>query len=539
MAKQLLFDDAAWRKVHSGVQQLARAVRVTLGPAGRTVILDKKWGSPGVTKDGVTVSKEVELPDPFENMGAKLVNEVASKTSDVAGDGTTTATVLAEAIFAGGLKALSANVDPMALKRGLDRCGSALADAIEKQSRPVKKQEEIAQVATISANQDEEIGRIVAEAVEKVGKDGVITVEEAKSLETKLDLVEGMQFDKGYISPYFVNQPEKMRVVLEDAMVLVYEKKISTVREMIPLLEQVARAGRPLLIIAEDIENEALAALVVNRLRGVLNVCAVKAPGFGDRRKAMLGDIATLVEAEFVSADLGRKIEELTLEDLGHAKKIEVTKNDTTIVEGAGKKTAIQERIGQIRRALEQATSDYDREKLQERLAKLSGGVAIIKVGAATESESKEKKARVEDALHATRAAVDEGIVPGGGVALLKAKSALDDIRSKLRGDEKFAIEILDRALEAPARAIADNAGEDGAVVVDEILSSEKAAWGYDARRGEYVDMFKAGIVDPTKVTRTALLNAISVSGTMLTTRVMVTELKDKDRKKAVQGAVA
>ena len=539
MAKQLLFDDAAWGKVQSGVSQLANAVKVTLGPAGRTVILEKKWGSPGVTKDGVTVSKEVELQDPFENMGAKLVNEVASKTSDVAGDGTTTATVLAESIFSEGVKALSARVDPMALKRGLDKCCEAVLAAIDSQKRLVKDVSDYRKVATISANHDEEIGGIIAEAVEKVGKDGVITVEEAKSLETKLEYVDGMQFDKGYISPYFVNQPEKMRTVLEDALVLVHEKKISTVRELIPLLEQVARSSRPLLIIAEDIENEALAALVVNRLRGVLNVCAVKAPGFGDRRKAMLGDIATVTGAEFISADLGRKLEDVTLEQLGSAKKIEITKNDTTIVEGGGVKSGITERIQQIRRQIEDTTSDYDREKLQERLAKLAGGVAVIKVGAATEAESKEKKARVEDALHATRAAVEEGIVPGGGVALLRSLKALEDVRGKLKGDEKFAIDIMERALAAPARAIAQNAGEDGAVVVEEILSNDKPTWGFDARRREYGDMLKAGIVDPTKVTKSALTNAVSVAGTMLTTRVMVTELKDKDRKKAVAGAVA
>ena len=539
MAKQLLFDDAAWKKVQSGVSQLASVVKVTLGPAGRTVILDKKWGSPGVTKDGVTVAKEVELPDPFENMGAKLVNEVASKTSDVAGDGTTTATVLAEAIFSEGVKALSARVDPMALKRGLDKCAEAVVAAVEKQSHPVKKQEEIAQVATISANQDEEIGKLVAEAVAKVGKDGVITVEEAKALETKLDYVDGMQFDKGYVSPYFVNQPEKMRTVLEDALVLVHEKKIGTVRELVPLLEQVARAGAPLLIIAEDLENEALAALVVNRLRGILNVCAVKAPGFGDRRKAMLGDIATVTGGEFISADLGKKLEDVQISELGRAKKIEITKNDTTIIEGAGEKSAITERIQQIRRQIEETTSDYDKEKLQERLAKLAGGVAVIKVGAATEAESKEKKARVEDALHATRAAVDEGIVPGGGVALLRSLTAIEETKSKLRGDEKFAAEILERALQEPARAIAANAGEDGACVVEEILGNSKPAWGFDARRREYVDMLKAGIVDPTKVTKSAVLHAVSVCGTMLTTRVMVTELKDKDRKKAVAGAVA
>ncbi|MCE9634443.1 MAG: chaperonin GroEL [Planctomycetes bacterium] len=539
MAKQLMFDDAAWRKVHSGVQKLATAVKVTLGPAGRVVILDKKWGSPGVTKDGVTVSKEVELEDPFENMGAKLVNEVASKTSDVAGDGTTTATVLAEAIFGEGVKALAAKADPMALKRGLDKCCEALVAEIDKQSRPVRTEEEIAQVATISANQDEELGKLVASAVQKVGKDGVITVEEAKSLETKLELVDGMAFDKGFISPYFVNKPEKMMCVLENARILIYEKKIGTLRELIPILEGAHRAGAPLLIIAEDIENEALAALVVNRLRGILNVCAVKAPGFGDRRKAMLGDIATLTGAEFISADIGTKLEDVTFEHLGTAKRIEITKDSTTIIEGAGSKAAISDRIAQIRRQMDLTTSDYDKEKLQERLAKLAGGVAILKVGAATEAESKEKKARVEDAVHATRAATDEGVVPGGGVALLRASLCLEDLKGKLRGDEKFAVGILTRALQEPARAIATNAGEDGAVVVDEILTADKAHWGYDARRKVFCDMVKAGIVDPAKVTKSALLHAVSVSGTMLTTRVMVTELKDKDRKKAIAGAVA
>jgi chaperonin GroEL len=539
MAKQLMFDDDAWRKVQAGVEKLAAAVKVTLGPAGRTVILDKKWGSPGVTKDGVTVSKEVELEDPFENMGAKLVNEVASKTSDVAGDGTTTATVLAEAIFTEGVKALAARVDPMALKRGLDRCAEAVAEEVTKQSRPVKTETEIAQVATISANQDEALGALVASAVQKVGKDGVITVEEAKSLETRLDLVDGMQFDKGYISPYFVNKPEKMQCVLEDALILVYEKKIGTVRELVPVLEKVVRTGSPLLIIAEDIENEALAALVVNRLRGILNVCAVKAPGFGDRRKAMLGDIAVLTGATFVSADLGTKLEDVTLDALGRAKRIEIDKDNTTVIEGHGQKAAIADRIGQIRRQIEVTTSDYDREKLQERLAKLAGGVAIVKVGAATEAESKEKKARVEDAVHATRAATEEGVVPGGGVALLRAARVLEDVKQKLRGDEKFAAGILARALREPAMAIAANAGEDGPVVVEEILSSDKPTWGFDARRREYCDMVKAGIVDPTKVTKSALLHAVSVAGTMLTTRVMVTELKDKDRKKAIAGAVA
>ncbi len=539
MAKQLLFDTEAWKKIRSGVAQLTDAVSVTLGPSGRTVILDKTWGSPGVTKDGVSVAKEIELPCPFENMGAKLVNEVASKTSDVAGDGTTTATVLAHSILDEGVKSLAAGVDPMALKRGLDKCAAAVIEEIAKQARPVEKQQEIAQVATISANQDEAIGALIADAVQKVGKDGVITVEEAKSMDTKLDFVDGMQFDKGYMSPYFITDTAKMRCVLENTLVLVHEKKISTLRELIPVLEQVARVGKPLMIIAEDIENEALAALVVNRLRGVLNVCAVKAPGFGDRRKAMLGDIATLTGATFFSADLGRKLEEIQLSELGSAKKVEISKGETTIVEGGGKRADVNDRIGQIRRAIENSSSDYDSEKLQERLAKLSGGVAIVKVGAATESESKEKKARVEDALHATRAAVDEGIVPGGGVALLRAADVLDDVERRLKGDEKFASAIMWNALQAPTRCIAQNAGAEGAVVVDDILNEEEGARGYDARTGKMVDMFRAGIVDPAKVTKAAVLHAVSVAGTMLTTRVMVTELKDKDLANAAPGAVA
>ncbi len=538
MAKQMLFDEDAWKKAQSGVGQLAKAVKVTLGPSGRTVILDKKWGSPGVTKDGVTVAKEVELPDPFENMGAKLVNEVASKTSDIAGDGTTTATVLAQAILDEGIKTLAAGADPMAVKRGLDKCCTVLVAAIEEQSRPVKRGEEIAQVATISANHDKALGDLVADAVQKVGKDGVITVEEAKSLETKLDLVDGMQFDKGYVSPYFVTEPEKMRCVLENPMILIHEKKISTLRDILPVLEKIAGASAPLLIIAEDIENEVLAALVVNRLRGVLNVCAVKAPGFGDRRKQMLGDIATVTGGEFISADLGISLSDVEISSLGTAKRVEITKGDTTIVEGGGESAAIQDRIGQIQRQIEASTSDYDREKLQERLAKLSGGVAIIKVGAATESESKEKKARVEDALHATRAAVEDGIVPGGGVTLLRAAEALDTLKGKLRGDEKFASMMLRRALQAPTRAIAENAGADGSVVVDEVRNAKSRTRGYDARTAQYVDVFKAGIVDPTKVTRSAVQHAISVTGTMLTTRVMVTELKDKDPENAVHGAI-
>ena len=536
MAKQLLFDQEAWKKIQQGVAQLADTVKVTLGPSGRTVILDKKWGSPGVTKDGVTVAKEVELPDPFENMGARLVNEVASKTSDVAGDGTTTATVLAQAILDGGVKALAAGVDPMALKRGMDKSLEALIAAISAQSRDVSKPSEMAQVATISANQDETIGALIAEAVEKVGKDGVITVEEAKAMDTKLDFVDGMQFDKGYLSPYFITDTNKMSCVLENALVLVHEKKISTLREMIPLLEQAARSGKPLLIIAEDIENEALAALVVNRLRGILNVAAVKAPGFGDRRKQMLGDIACLTGGEFFSADLGRKLEDVQLTELGSAKKIEITKGETTIIEGNGLDAAVEERIAQIRRQIEASSSDYDREKLQERLAKLSGGVAQIEVGAATEVEMKEKKARVEDALHACRAAVEEGVLPGGGVAVLRARKAIDAVRAKSHGDERAGMDIVHRALAAPIKQIAANCGLDGSVIASKVEEGSGNN-GFNAMTREFEDLVKAGVIVPTKVERVALQSAASVAGLLLTTDTAIVDIKEK--KKATAGAGA
>jgi chaperonin GroEL len=537
MAKQLMYSDEARRKILDGIRQLAGAVKVTLGPTGKNVLLEKKWGSPTITKDGVTVSKEVELPDPFENMGAKLVNEVASKTSDVAGDGTTTATILAEAIYEEGLKSLRAGVNPVALKRGIDMAVKTVVEEIEGLSRPVRKKEEIAQVGTISANQDETIGSLLSDAMEKVGKDGVITVEDAKGIETTLDVVEGLQFDKGYLSPYFINNTEQMAAVLEDVYVLLHEKKIGNLRDLLPLLEKVARASKPLLVIAEDVEGEALAALVVNKLRGVLNVCACKAPGFGDRRKAMLEDMAVLTGGRVISEDLGIKLENLELSDLGSAKKIKVTKDDTTVVEGAGKKKDIQARIEQIRNQIEKSTSDYDREKLSERLAKLSGGVAVIRVGAATEIALKEKKARVEDALHATRAASEEGIVPGGGVAYVRTLPALEETLKKARGDEKDGVRIIQRAIVCPLRTIAENTGADGSVVVEEVKERE-GPLGFDANSASFVDMVKSGIVDPAKVTRTALQNAASVAGLLLTTDTLVTELKDKDEEKAVQGAV-
>ncbi|NUN51769.1 MAG: chaperonin GroEL [Planctomycetaceae bacterium] len=536
MAKQMMFDADGWAKVQSGVRRIAEAVRVTLGPSGKNVLLEKKWGSPLSTRDGVTVSKEIELKDPFENMGAKLVNEVASKTSDTAGDGTTTATVLAERIFSEGLKAVVSGANPMAVKRGMDAAVAKVVAEVKSVSRPVKGREQIVQVGTISANQDRAIGELLADAIEKVGKDGVITVEEAKGIETTLECVEGMQFDKGFISPYFITNPENLRVELEDALVFVHEKKISALRELLPLLEQVARAGKPLLVVAEDVDGEALAALVVNRLRGVLKVCAVKAPGFGDRRKAMLGDLAVVTGGKFFSEDLGDKLESVQLSDLGSAKRITVTKDETTVVEGAGTKKAIQERIDQVRSQIEKATSDYDREKLQERLARLAGGVAVIKVGAATEAESKDKKARVEDALHATRAAVEEGIVPGGGTTLLRAASVIDALAKDLRGDERIGARVVQAALRGPAFHIAENTGRNGSVVVEEILE-RKDPVGFDAVSGEFVDLWKAGIVDPAKVTRTALQNAVSIAGLLLTTSVMVTELKENDRSKAVAGA--
>ena len=530
MAKQLMFDQEALKKVLTGVEKLAGAVKVTLGPTGKHVLIDKKFGSPTVTKDGVSVSREVELPDPFENMGAKLVNEVASKTSDVAGDGTTTATILAEAIFREGLRMVVGGANPMYLKRGLDKAAAAVEERIRSFSTEVgTDRRKVAQVGMISANQDKEIGTLLADAVTKVGKDGVITVEEAKGTETKLDFVEGLQFDKGYLSPYFITNAETMHVELEDALVLLHEKKIGNLRDMLPLLELVARAGRPLLIISEDVEGEALAALVVNRLRGVLKCAAVKAPGFGDRRKAMLEDIGTVVGGKVISEDLGIKLENLTLEDLGIAKKVLISKDDTTIIEGSGTKKDISSRIQQIRNQIEKSTSDYDREKLQERLAKLSGGVAVIKVGAYTEVESKEKKARVEDALHATRAAVEEGIVPGGGVPLVRAIPVLDEVRSKCRGDEKLGVEVLRRAMAVPLRTIAENAGTDGSVVVEDVIEMEDDETGFDANTGKFVNMLKAGIVDPTKVTVTALRNAVSISGLMLTTETLVTDLGDDD----------
>ncbi len=536
MAKQMMFDADGWSKVHAGVRKIAEAVRVTLGPSGKNVLLEKKWGAPLSTRDGVTVAKEIELPDPFENMGAKLVNEVATKTSDTAGDGTTTATVLAERFFSEGLKAVVAGANPMAVKRGMDAAVARVVERIKAVSRPVKGREQIVQVGTISANQDRAIGELLADAIEKVGKDGVITVEEAKGIETTLEVVEGMQFDKGYISPYFITNPETLACELEDALVFVHEKKISTLRELLPLLEQVARAGKPLLLVAEDVDGEALAALVVNRLRGVLKVVAVKAPGFGDRRQAMLGDLAVVTGGKFFSEDLGEKLESVALGDLGTAKKVTVDKDETTVVEGGGTKKAIQERIEQVRAQIEKATSDYDKEKLQERLARLAGGVAVVKVGAATESESKEKKARVEDALHATRAAVEEGIVPGGGTTLLRAAAGLTALIGDLRGDEKLGGKVIRDGLRAPAYHIAENTGRDGGVVVEEILEKEDPV-GFDAVSGEFVDLWKAGIVDPAKVTRTALQNAASIAGLLLTTSVMVTELKDKDRSKAVAGA--
>jgi chaperonin GroEL len=526
-AKQLLFDESARQKVLRGVELLARAVKVTLGPKGRNVVIDKKFGSPTVTKDGVTVAKEVELPDPYENMGAQMVKEVASKTSDAAGDGTTTATVLAEAIYKEGLKNVTAGSNPIFLKRGIDKAVEAAVAELAKISKKVSDREEIRQVATVSANWDETIGDIIAEAMDKVGKDGTITVEEAKSIETTLDVVEGMQFDKGYLSPYFATNAEAMEAVLEDAYVLIHEKKITNLQELLPLLQTVAKSGKPLLVIAEEVEGEALAALVVNKIRGTLNVCAVKAPGFGDRRKAMLEDIAILTGGKCLTEDLGIKLENVTVSDLGRAKRITVDKENTTIVEGAGKASDIQGRVKQIRRQIDETTSDYDREKLQERLAKLAGGVAVINVGAATETEMKEKKARVEDALHATRAAVEEGIVAGGGVALLRTLKAIDAL--KLEGDEAIGAQIVRRAIESPIRMLCANAGVEGAVVVGQVLEN-KGNYGYNVATGQYEDLVKAGVVDPTKVTRTALQNASSVAGLLLTTECMITEIPEKEK---------
>ena len=525
-AKQIAYDSEARQHVLRGIEKLSKAVKSTLGPRGRTVVIDKKFGSPTITKDGVSVAKEIELENPFENMGAQMVREVASKTSDIAGDGTTTATVLVEAIYREGLKNVTAGASPMEIRRGIDLATEAVVSALEKQSKKVKDNEEIAQVGTISANGETTIGKIIAQAMDKVGKDGTITVEEAKGIETTLDVVEGMQFDKGYLSPYFVTKAETMEVLLDDAYILLFEKKISNLQDLLPVLQNVAKSGKPLLIIAEDIEGEALATLVVNKLRGTLQVCAVKSPGFGDRRKAMMEDIAVLTGGKFISEDLGLKLESLSLADMGRAKRITIDKENTTIVEGAGKTSDIQGRIGQIRRQIEETTSDYDREKLQERLAKLAGGVAVINVGASTETEMKEKKARVEDALHATRAAVEEGIVPGGGVALIRAQSALDDVRAT--GESKIGVEIVRRACEAPLRQLTENAGVDGSIVVQEVRNG-KGAYGYDVAKGSYGDMIKAGIIDPTKVTRSALQNATSIAGLLLVTEAMVSEIPKKE----------
>jgi chaperonin GroEL len=537
-AKQLLYEDQARAKMLKGVEKLADAVAVTMGPTGRNVIIAKSFGGPTVTKDGVTVSKEVDLEDRFENMGAKLVNEVASKTSDIAGDGTTTATVLARAIFKEGCKVIAAGSNPMAIKRGIDKATEAAVEHLKSMAKKVSSKAEVSSVGTISANSDKEIGDLLADALEKVGKDGVITVEEGKTMDTTVKFVDGMQFDKGYISPYFINRPAEMDCELEDAFILIHEKKISNLRELVPLLEKVAQGGKPLLIIAEDLEGEALTALVVNKLRGILNVCAVKAPGFGDRRKAMLADIATLTGGTLISEDLGIKLESIELSQLGRAKKITVDKNDTTIVQGAGKQADVQNRIQQIRNQIENTESEYDREKFQERLAKLTGGVAIISVGANTEAEMKQKKARVEDALHATRAAVEEGILPGGGVALVRCREAIEKARSGAKGDEKVGINIILHAIEAPMRQIADNCGIDGSVVVDEVRQKGTNI-GFDANSREYVDMNKAGIIDPVKVVRSALANAASIAGLMLTTEALVTNLEDDDKKRrAPEGVI-
>ncbi|MFZ0035185.1 MAG: chaperonin GroEL [Sedimentisphaerales bacterium] len=539
MAKQLMFDDTARAHLKEGLSKLAKAVKVTLGPTGRNVILQRSWGSPKVTKDGVSVSKEIELPEPFENMGAKMVNQVANKTSDEVGDGTTTSTVLAEAIYGEGLKHVTAGANPMAIQRGINKATEAVTKFIESVSMPVKGHSDIAKVATISANNNPQVGEILADAIDKVGKEGVIEVEEGKGMENELTVVEGMQFDKGYISPYFMTNPETLEAILEDAYILLHEKKISNIREIIPLLEKVAQVARPLLIMAEDVEGEALAALVINRLQGVLKVCAVKAPGFGDRRKAMLADIAVLTGGEVITEDLGIKLEKIELSQLGQAKKIVVDKETTTIIEGSGKKQDITSRCDQIRNQIEKTTSSYDREKLQERLAKLSGGVAIIKAGAATETEMKERKDLLENALHATRAATEEGVVAGGGVVFLRAIKEVEKAKTKAKGDEKIGFDIVSGALKAPTRQIADNSGDHGDVVVAvllEKLEKEKNI-GYDANTGQFGDMFKAGIIDPAKVVRTALQSAASVAGLMLTTNVLVTDLKDKDEE-PIQGAV-
>lgn len=538
MAKQLLYTDDARKKLLEGAEKLAHAVGVTLGPTGRNVILDKSFGGPTVTKDGVTVSKEIDLADPFENMGAKLVNAVAQKTSDTAGDGTTTATVLALSIYQEGLRNITAGANPMAIKRGIDKAVLAVVDNLSEISKPMKSSSELAQVAAISANNDMVIGKLMADAFEKVGKDGVITVEEGKTADTTLDFVEGMQFDKGYVSPYFINT-EDMTCELDDPIILIYEKKVNNVRDMLPLLEKAASTGKPLLIIAEDVESEALAALVINKLRGILNVCAVKAPGFGDRRKAMLGDIAVLTGGQFISEDLGITLENVELDMLGNAKTVRIERESCTIISGKGDKASIQKRIDQIRAQMGQTESEYDKEKFSERLAKLTGGVAIVRVGGTTEAEMKQTKGRVEDALHATRAAVADGIVPGGGTALLRCKAVAEKASEKLKGDERLGAEIITRALEKPIRIISQNSGVDGAVVVEEILSrNDKPTFGYNANTGEYVDMFKEGIIDPTRVTKSALQNAASIASLMLTTEVMITKIDEESTAGKVSGAV-
>src|SRR5438874_872361 len=534
-AKQLQFDENARHTLLRGIEKLAKAVKATLGPSGRNVILDKKFGSPTITKDGVTVAKEIELEDPYENMGAQLVREVASKTSDVAGDGTTTATILAESIYREGLRNVTAGANPTSLQRGIMKGVDAIVEELKKLSKKVSDRTEIAQVATVSANWDKTIGEIIADAMDKVGKDGTITVEEAKSIETTLEVVEGMQFDKGYLSPYFVTNAEDMEAVLENAYILIYEKKISSLKDLLPLLEKVAKAGRPLLIISEDVEGEALATLVVNKLRGTLQVCAVKAPGFGDRRKAMLEDIAVLTGGRLISEDLGIKLENIKLEDLGRTKRATIDKENTTIVEGEGKQVDIKGRIAEIKAAIEKSTSDYDKEKLQERLAKLAGGVAVINVGAATETEMKEKKARVEDALHATRAAVEEGIVPGGGVALLYCQRALDKVKGSDE-DEKIGVDIVRRALEDPMRMIAQNAGAEASIVVGKVKESKDKNFGYNAQTDAFEDLVAAGVIDPTKVTRTALQNAASIAALLLTTECVVVEKKEKEKAPPMPG---
>ncbi|HLA10419.1 MAG TPA: chaperonin GroEL [Pyrinomonadaceae bacterium] len=541
MAKQVIHGEESRAAILRGINQLADAVKITLGPKGRNVVIDKKFGSPTITKDGVTVAKEIELKDALENMGAQMVREVASKTSDVAGDGTTTATVLAQAIFREGVKTVAAGANPMALKRGIEKAVERATEEIQRLAKPVKG-DAIAQVGTVSANGDQTIGNIIAEAMKKVGKDGVITVEESKTMETSLEVVEGMQFDRGYLSPYFVTDPERMEVVLENPLILIHEKKISSMKDLLPLLEQVAKMGKPMLIIAEDVEGEALATLVVNKLRGTLNIAAVKAPGFGDRRKAMLEDIAILAGGKVISEDLGIKLENVKLDDLGRAKKITIDKDNTTIVEGAGKQSDIEGRVKTLRAQIEETTSDYDQEKLQERLAKLVGGVAVIKVGAATETEMKEKKARVEDAMHATRAAVEEGIVPGGGVALVRAAKILEKFQINKAGegdpDEQIGVNIVRRALEEPLRQIVQNAGKEGAVVVERVRADKSENFGFNAQTEEYGDLVKAGVIDPAKVTRTALQNAASIAGLMLTTEAMVAELPEDDKSAPMPGGM-